>query len=366
MRALEQIWWEYPFVVDFLLYFLFFGALVRAALSRQFGDAAAKRLSVALGLSLAMGLVVAKDRIGFAMEDFAPMAIALIVLTAGIVAYRLLRFADVPAIYSALFSLFLVVVVVRTLNVAVDGIDSFLPEGTATVLWVAIGLVTWHGIAKSHGFSARRSRDVQQMVGKRVARQNLERQRDLIGQEVSTQKRRTMKKGKSVEHDLHKVSKQVSSRPQKETAERVHQELKRIEEDASRIAANMARLGRLDRALREFDLDWLKKASKADFRRIGRYERNLLKENIQLERARLGVELRLDALARDSEAHTLRVRELTRRAQESVETAHPEILRQLVSEARAEQRRTNAMNKAILAQERVLLQLLNKQIRLLR
>ena len=369
MRVLERIWWDYPFVVDFLLYFFFFGALVRAALTRHFGDAAAKRIAVSLGLCLAAGLTVAKDSIGFALEDLGPAAVTLIILVLGIVAYRLLRFAEVPVMYSAMFGLLFGVVSFRALELDFLPNGFHLPPELVLFAWIMGALAVWHGISRSsRGSNTESSRP----PDKKRRRAGVPSKKDLVGQrasvtrEVSGQKLGVVSKGKSIGRVLDSIREAVSNGRGRLSANKIRNMLSRVEEESAEMAVNLERVRRFDKALREADWAWLNEGSKVNIGELTLQERRALKESIAMERARLGIEARIEVLARDVEAHTLKVRDLLRRAEKDIRAGQDNNVKRWIGEARAEQVRANTLSKEILVEERRLEWLFKKQVHFLR
>lgn len=361
MRVLERIWWEYPFVVDFLLYFFFFGALVRAALTRHFGDVAAKRIAISLGLCLSVGLTMAQDRLDFALEDLGPLAIVLIVLTLGIVVFRLLLFADVPKAYAGLFASLFVLVGFRALELDFWRDELRFHPDYLTLGVIVSALLAWHfsnGGTRPLPLDRVRSVAVpsrKELVGKRAS----------VAREASSQKRDVVSRGKVVERELDEAKAAVSGKSKGVSTVAFRRLLVRVEEEASRVTANLSRVRRFDRALRDADWAWLKKSLKVDVGGLSIQERRALKGSVAMERARLGVEERIDSLAGDAESHTLRVREFLRRAEDSLGTLEGRNLEKWLGDARSEQARANTLSKEILAQERILQKLFKKQVRIL-
>ena len=94
--VIVQAWEQYPLAFDLLLYFLFFGAVARAALANRFPGRAGRVLSVAVGLVLAVSLAAGQNSLGFSIERLGPVAILLICLVVLIIGYKFMASSGVP------------------------------------------------------------------------------------------------------------------------------------------------------------------------------------------------------------------------------------------------------------------------------
>jgi hypothetical protein len=74
MEMLLYIWRSYPVLIDFLLYFLVFGAAARVSFAKFFPGHEGRMLSFAVGLFLAAGLAMAQRTLGFSTEKMGPVA----------------------------------------------------------------------------------------------------------------------------------------------------------------------------------------------------------------------------------------------------------------------------------------------------
>jgi hypothetical protein len=77
---------------DFLLAFLFFTALIYAALGRRFDQPRAMAVaSASVGLALAAGLVWWEYQVGYSVRDLGPIAVGLVVLLLGAIVFQAVR-----------------------------------------------------------------------------------------------------------------------------------------------------------------------------------------------------------------------------------------------------------------------------------
>ena len=87
-------------LIDFFIYVLIFVGATQATLGKKFPDSGGRALSIGAGLTLAIGMLLAEDALGFNIKSFGPIAAAILILLLGIVIYRMLHFAGLNRIGS--------------------------------------------------------------------------------------------------------------------------------------------------------------------------------------------------------------------------------------------------------------------------
>jgi len=88
MSSILEFYNTYSLVIDFLIFTLLFIGLTQATLNRHFPNRGGKAIFVALGLSLATGLVISESKYSFNIGSLGPFAIVLIVLLVVLIIYK--------------------------------------------------------------------------------------------------------------------------------------------------------------------------------------------------------------------------------------------------------------------------------------
>lgn len=77
--------------MDAILFFTVFFAVVHAATARQFKGRASTAIAVAVSAALTVGLLLAESTYRFSLQDFGPVAAAILILTVAVVLFRLVH-----------------------------------------------------------------------------------------------------------------------------------------------------------------------------------------------------------------------------------------------------------------------------------
>jgi len=106
-KFISQYYNEYTSIIDIFVYALLFVGISQATLGKHFTTRGGKAVSVALGIALAIGLVMSEKTIGFNLRSFGPIAAGIIIFLVGILIFLGLKKAGIASI-SAAASAFLI------------------------------------------------------------------------------------------------------------------------------------------------------------------------------------------------------------------------------------------------------------------
>ena len=82
---------KFPFLIDTLIYFLFFISIAMATLGEHFKGSGGKGVVIAAGLALSVGLSFWAQKVGFKLGNLGPLAALIFALVIGIWIYRIVR-----------------------------------------------------------------------------------------------------------------------------------------------------------------------------------------------------------------------------------------------------------------------------------
>jgi len=104
---ISNIYNSYFSIIDFIIYSLLFIGISQATLGKHFPSRGGKAVSVALGIALAIGLVMSEKTIGFNLRSFGPIAAGILIFLVGIMIFIGLKKTGIASI-SAAASAFLI------------------------------------------------------------------------------------------------------------------------------------------------------------------------------------------------------------------------------------------------------------------
>ena len=82
---------KFPFLIDTLIYFLFFISIAMATLGQHFKGSGGKGVVIAAGLALSVGISFWAQKVGFKLGNLGPLAALIFALVIGIWIYRIVR-----------------------------------------------------------------------------------------------------------------------------------------------------------------------------------------------------------------------------------------------------------------------------------
>ncbi len=82
---------SYSSFIDFTIFVILFIGLAQVTIGKRFDSKGGKAMVVAIGLVLAIGLVISESMIGFNLQSFGPLAAAIFIFLVGLVIYQGMR-----------------------------------------------------------------------------------------------------------------------------------------------------------------------------------------------------------------------------------------------------------------------------------
>ena len=292
----------YRDILEFLLYFLFFGSMCQAALHRHFGYHGGK-VAVAMGLIMAAGLALGKDSIGFALRHLGLPAVLLLLLAILVVAYRFMRWSDIPH----------AVALVAAATLALAGANSAMPQ-------LGLSRQHWYGpllaglLMGTAALALSAARDIPsgryrrplvragQIPGQKPIRKELKALR-------KTDPRKAKTHAKRAARDIRRAAKELNTEAlTPKHATRIRRRTAQAETEAARILQDLVRLQQLAGAAERLDRQRIHRAAGIRLPELAPEQRRMLKESLAEERRRLGFEEGLQQIPHGVEQSVERLR----------------------------------------------------------
>ena len=363
MEYLIRIWHSYPALLDFMLYFLVFGAAAQVGFAKSFPSHEGKVLAVAVGLFLAACLAIAQRKLGFSLERMGPVAAFLLCGVIFIAAYRFMKHADVPMPLTVLLSGLMALALARAVMPEATG--RFMRENPLIVLLVLLGVIywAWHS---SEGYLGRiAGRRPGHVLGKQHVVPDeglLRKEARYLKRNLRNETRKERKEERTVKEDL-KRAQQTLERgpPDKASVDRASTLVDRALTKANHIQQHCEKLLRLDSALRRFDRNWLKKAHAFSLDDLTPEQQKLVRDSIIEERRRIRTEENLAALQAKVNAHVQAMKEYARRARAGLASGSAVGAVGWIPKAIEEEKAAEELESEIMNWERRLIGLVKRQ-----
>ncbi|MBI1931197.1 MAG: hypothetical protein HYS24_01505 [Ignavibacteriales bacterium] len=101
----SEIYDSYSSIIDFIIYVILFVGLSQVTIGKIFDSRGGKAMVVAIGLVLAIGLVISESIIGFNLRSFGPLAATIFIFLVGFVIYHGIKSTGMEAIGAISISL---------------------------------------------------------------------------------------------------------------------------------------------------------------------------------------------------------------------------------------------------------------------
>jgi hypothetical protein len=348
MDLITDFIWTYRDILEFLLYFLFFGSVCQSALHRHFGHHGGK-VAVAMGLIMAAGLVLGKDSIGFALRHLGLSAVLLLLLAILVVAYRFMRWSDIPN----------AVALAAAATLTLVGANSAIPK-------LGLSRQNWYGpllaglLVGSAALALSSARDTPseryrrplvragQIPGQKPIRKELKVVRKASPRKANTHAKRAAR-------DIRSSAKELSTEAltPKHMA-RIHRRMAQAETEAARTLRDLVRLQQLADATERLDRQRIHRAADIRLPELAPEQRRMLKESLTEERRRLGLEEALQQISHGVEQSVERLRHCLEEAARQIEARNAAgalgwlaKADETIEEARALQGRINQLHRGL-------------------
>jgi len=363
MEFLVQFWEQYPVVVDFVIYFLFFAAVARAAFAKQFPSYEGKILSVAVGLFLAAGLAFAQRKLGFSLQSMGPVAVFFIVVVVFIAGYKFLNQANLPKHATIFFCIVFVMLILRA--AMPDMTRKLIRENTGTIFLAIVLLLGW-AYYTTYG----------QVKRAEIMRpgHSLERFHLLPGQNLLRKEKNVVKKAlrnmsredarderqiaSGLRHVLELLDKEgLNQRTRPKILSIINNALQKSEQ----IHERGKKLLKIDDALKRFDVSWFQRMHQIHFGKLTPDQRTLIGDAILQERRRIHVEEELEKLELETELHVRNLGEHIRKCRSAIASGDAAAASGWIAEAMKEEERAQDLERNILDWEERLLSFVKHQ-----
>jgi hypothetical protein len=348
MDLIADFIWTYRNILEFLLYFLFFGSMCQAALHRHLGHHGGK-VAVAMGLIIAAGLVLGKDSIGFALRHLGLSAVLLLLLAILVVAYRFMRWLDIPN----------AVALAAAAALALAGANSAMPKlGLSRQHWygplLSGLLVASAALALSAATDIPSGRNRRPLVraGQIPGQKPIRKELKVVRQ---ANPGKTKQRAKRAARDIRTAAKELNSEAlTPKLATRIRRRMAHAETEAARILQDLVRLQQLAGAAERLDRQRIHRAAGIRLPELAPEQRRMLKESLTEERRRLGLEEGLQQISYGVEQSVERLRHCLEKATRQMEARNAAgalgwlaKADETIEEARALQGRINQLHRGL-------------------
>jgi len=293
MELLLRIWKAYPTTIEFLLYFLVFAAISRAALIRVFPPREGKALSIALGLVLAGGLKLMQKSAGSLLLKIGPAALLLFVTAIFALGFHLFRRAGLPFPLIGVLTVFLALVLLRA--TVPHWTDRYLQSDFWTISLLFTGLLVWIWHLTGNQADLVENRK----PGQIMARSHLLPNEDDLDKETRFFKRRILKDTKRDLRDERHIEQETGraqriiekvNPPGNDDTRRAIESLESSIEKSEVVRGRVKGLLDLAAAMERFDIAWFKRTSAIHLNELSPKQQEILRKTFADLRARLDLE----------------------------------------------------------------------------
>ena len=365
MDIITQAWHTYPALFDLLLYFLFFSAVARAALTRHFPGSDGTKVAIAVGLALAAGLTTAQRTIGFSVEKLGPAAVFLILMVVLVTAYKFLSITGVPGPITLLACAALAGVMLKATlpEYTQRALDSHPEVGLIGPIILLAILWTLAQVNASHERAAPQARALAK-YGAIPNAKNLKQEEHVTKRPLRGQSKRAAKEEKRIGHEIQGALQLLQTRGlNHKTRPKIYEHCEHALKQANQLEQQQDRLLQLDRAIENLDHKWLERSTALKLRQLTPQQQQLMTKTIADERQRLHIEEELEELQAEVTSHTRAIREGLAKAKECLLTWNAPGAAGWLEQATQQQKKAKNLQTRILACENRLISLVKRQER---
>jgi len=349
--------------VNFLLFFLFFGGVARIAFTRHFGERAASKIAVPVGLILATGLLLGQERLGFQLESLGLVAVFLITFALTIAAFRLMTFSGLSAGQSAGMAFVFLVITLRVLAPVATG-AWLAKHGDLVVVGILIGALVAYLSSKRAANSWQESLNAQAL-----ARLNAIPNRETLNRILKSLRATTS----VVQRNTAQLKNHAKAMGRRLTRSRMpslsnddsHTRLRALQDEADNLLVAIDRMKKLDAALAEGDLAWLERATGLRTSQFSESQKRTLSNVLRLERERLKLESKTAEQETRVAQHVSRLSTSISEVRKLLSRGHETQAQSLMKQVIAESQETTKLQARVLWLERVLTDVFRKQFALM-
>ena len=107
---------SYTSIIDFFIYAILFIGLAQVTIGKRFESNGGKAMVVAVGLVLAIGLVISESVIGFNLRSFGPLAAAIFIFLVGLVIFLGIKAFGMEAVGAASITIVITYFSIRSIT----------------------------------------------------------------------------------------------------------------------------------------------------------------------------------------------------------------------------------------------------------
>jgi hypothetical protein len=363
MEFTNHLLQSYPWAIDLALFFFFFASASRVAYAKSFPGREGRMLAASTGLVLAAGTVAAKEKLGFSLENLGAPAALLIGLAVFIVAYRLLRYADMPAWTTILFSAFFALTLLHAVlpKTTADAVSKYPELILLALAGAAYGI--WHIAANhAHRLEVRRPSYALERFHAIPAKKDLGKEKRAIQKRMRKPTKRDLKDERRVRSNVEKTlglleREGITVGTQPKLLRWVHE----ARTKAHALRDDTVRVRRLDDALERFDLQWLRNQRHLNADKLTEEQQRLLRQTVSRERQELNAEEHIGKLETRIGQHILEVEQGLAKAEERIRARDPVGAMGWLTKAHELERETEALTQEVAQWEKRLLRTLRQQ-----
>ena len=377
MRPLEYLdfsetYNHYSGVIDLFIYALLFIGVARVSLERRYPGRPGTVLSVGVGLSLAVGMVIAEHQFGFSLRSFGSVAALVLLLVFGVFVFQFLHGSGMSRLHAlalAYSGIFLVLLAVA------PEIITWLGETAPIFVLLLVFLLALSLFSIVSGFwpFSNQRRLIDQGYRQAVASDPMRRwdegaairekrflkHRLRPGAKQEASEARDL--GRSIS-DLYDFIRRRGSRP--EDIPSVLNGIRKTMAQAETLQRQAHDLRDLNARLKRFDVTLFSRKSRERLADVGPEAKAMLAKEMRDEVERLDVEKKADRIEEALERHVAELTRLLSEAAAAVQSGQPDRAAQIVKQAKASEEAIEKLADLMRRLEDYLLALTKNDIRI--
>ncbi|MFC1734751.1 hypothetical protein ACFL1X_01445 [Candidatus Hydrogenedentota bacterium] len=364
----ERIYQHYGNTIDFVVFLLLFIGVTEATLSRRFPGKGGKLMSLAVGTSLAAGLVLAERQLGFDLRSFGSAAVAVLAVVLGITVFEFLKYSGTGTVWSAASAYILSLLVMKSVTP-----EFFMwLEDTVPLLHLAVNVSMLFAVLEVlspliiHSSLEKKLRSVEQNQSSRVkGRKAEEKEAKFIKRRVKPIAKKAVKESNIIQKDLESISKAIQRDGGIPDARGIiATQIKRVLPEEHALFKDIRNLLEMNERLLRFDTSVFSQKSREQLNGMNDKERALFKKELSNEVEKIDLEKKVRRIEQSLENHVRETAKSVNAAGEALLAGRARDAQNLVGAAIAGETSIQKLADAVKQLEGQLLALTKRDVKL--